>query len=101
MRRGVCVVAASLWSASILSMAAQAATPRSPRAPQQSVTAAPSVNDRAVLDKYCVTCHNERTKTAGLMLDKVDLSNVPAAADVLERVVRKVRVGMMPPQGSP
>ena len=41
MRRGVCVVAASLWSASILSMAAQAATPLSPRAPQQQPGAVP------------------------------------------------------------
>jgi mono/diheme cytochrome c family protein len=56
---------------------------------------------RAVLDQYCVTCHNERLKTAGVMLDKVDLTHVEAHADVLEKVVRKVRVGMMPPQGQP
>jgi cytochrome c551/c552 len=56
---------------------------------------------RAVLDKYCVTCHNQRTKTAGLMLDKVDLSHVEDSAEILEKVVRKVRVGMMPPKDAP
>ena len=35
------------------------------------------------------------------MLDKLDLSNVANGADSWEKVVRKVRVGMMPPQGSP
>ena len=64
--------------------------------PQNSATDA-----RAALDQYCVTCHNERLKTAGVMLDKVDLTHVEAHADVLEKVVRKVRVGMMPPQGQP
>jgi hypothetical protein len=56
---------------------------------------------RAVLDEYCVTCHNQQAKTAGLMLDKLDLSRLPENADAWEKVIRKVRVGMMPPQGSP
>ncbi len=55
----------------------------------------------AVVTKYCVTCHNDRAKTGGLSLEKVDIAAPVAAADVWERVVRKVRVGMMPPQGSP
>jgi cytochrome c5 len=65
------------------------------------VAAAPSPDHRAVLNQYCVTCHNERTKTAGLMLDKMDLANIPAGAEVWEKVIRKVKVGMMPPQGAP
>ncbi|HLG58270.1 MAG TPA: DUF1592 domain-containing protein [Vicinamibacterales bacterium] len=85
----------------------QAAGPQAPTAQRQAsatlgVSAAPSGADpRAVLDKYCVTCHNQRTKTAGLTLDALDLAEVPAHADVWEKVVRKVRVGMMPPQGMP
>ena len=55
----------------------------------------------AVVTKYCVTCHNERAKTGGLALDTLDIANPVAAADVWEQVVRKVRVGMMPPQGAP
>jgi cytochrome c5 len=71
------------------------------RSPQQPAAAHSVTDYRAVVDRYCVTCHNERTKTGGLTLDEIDLSNVPAGADVWEKVVRKVRVGMMPPQGAP
>ncbi len=56
---------------------------------------------RAVLNKYCVTCHNDKTKTGGLTLADIDLNNIPANADIWEKVIRKVRVGMMPPQGLP
>ena len=56
---------------------------------------------RALLDKYCVTCHNERLKTGGLMLDKIDIEDVAAHADVFEKVVRKLRSGAMPPPGLP
>ena len=55
----------------------------------------------ATLDRYCVTCHSDRLKTAGLTLESIDTTNIAGAPDVWEKVVRKVRVGMMPPQGSP
>ena len=55
----------------------------------------------ALLDRYCVTCHNERLKTAGLALDSVDIADVVANAPVLEKVVRKLRSGQMPPEGRP
>src|SRR5207245_2130714 len=55
----------------------------------------------ALIDQYCVTCHNEKTKTAGLMLEKMDPSHVAADAETWEKVVRKLRAGMMPPQGMP
>src|SRR5262245_51161947 len=56
---------------------------------------------RALVDRYCVTCHNTKLKTGGLALDSVDAANVGPAADVWEKVVRKVRAGMMPPAGRP
>ena len=56
---------------------------------------------RAVLDQYCVSCHNDRAKTGGLSLQTVDLAQAPANADVLEKVIRKVHGGMMPPAGLP
>ncbi len=56
---------------------------------------------RAVLDQYCVTCHNDKLKTAGLMLDKMDPAHVSANTEAWEKVVRKLRAGMMPPQGMP
>ena len=57
--------------------------------------------DRALLDKYCVACHNEKLKTAGLMLDKIDLAQPGAQAELLEKVIRKVSTGQMPPAGRP
>ena len=60
-----------------------------------------STEHRALIDKYCVTCHNQRTKTAGLTLDTADLANVPAQSDIWEKVIRKLRAEMMPPVGAP
>jgi len=56
---------------------------------------------RALIDQYCVTCHNQRAKTAGLMLDKMDPTHVAQDREAWEKVVRKLRAGMMPPQGMP
>jgi mono/diheme cytochrome c family protein len=72
---------------------------------QQAKAATPvpatPVPNRAILDEYCVTCHNQRAKTAGLTFDTMDLSHAGADAAVWERAVRKLRGGMMPPPGSP
>ena len=72
-------------------------------APAKPVAAspAPTQSHKATLDRYCVTCHSDRLKTAGLTLESIDTTNIAGAPDVWEKVVRKVRVGMMPPQGSP
>jgi hypothetical protein len=58
-----------------------------------------AASERALIDQYCVTCHNQRLKTAGLMLDQLDLAQMHDHADVWEKVVRKLRAGMMPPSG--
>jgi len=63
--------------------------------------AAPVSSQRALLDTYCVTCHNQQLKTAGLTLDAVSLDRVPDSAEVWEKVLRKVRTGAMPPAGRP
>jgi len=72
-------------------------------APAKPVAAspAPTQSHKATLDRYCVTCHSDRLKTAGLTLESIDTANIAGAPDIWEKVVRKVRVGMMPPQGSP
>jgi len=59
-----------------------------------------SESSRAVIDQYCISCHNDRLKTAGLSFEKLDFTNVAASADIWEKAVRKLRVGMMPPQGA-
>ncbi|HWW83525.1 MAG TPA: DUF1587 domain-containing protein, partial [Vicinamibacterales bacterium] len=57
------------------------------------------VRERALLDQYCVTCHNDRTKTSNLSLQNLDLAAVGDRAELWERVVRKLRAGVMPPPG--
>jgi hypothetical protein len=52
---------------------------------------------KAVLDKYCLSCHNPRLRTAGIDLENVDFSNT----ELSERVIAKLRAGSMPPPGSP
>jgi len=56
---------------------------------------------RTVLDRYCVTCHNQRTKAGGLTLDALDVAHVAAQPAIWEAVVRKVRTRTMPPPGMP
>ena len=56
---------------------------------------------RAMLDRYCVVCHNDTLLTAGLSLARLDLADVGAAAATWERVVRKLDSGTMPPAGRP
>jgi mono/diheme cytochrome c family protein len=74
-----------------------------PAPPAQSTTvaSAESAALKATIDTYCVTCHNQRLNTGGLNLDGVSLAAAPAHADIWEKVVRKVRGGMMPPAGVP
>lgn len=60
-----------------------------------------AVDAKATIDKYCVTCHNDRMKTAGLSLAKVDFANLGASAAPLEKVIRKLHAASMPPVGSP
>src|SRR5262245_31639015 len=66
-----------------------------------SPTAVPSAPDRALLQKYCVTCHNQRLKTAGLTLDGMDFARLGEDAEAWEKVVRRLRSGSMPPAGAP
>ncbi len=62
-------------------------------------TSANAASFHAVLQQYCITCHNQRLKTAGLTLDTLDLTRIPDRAEVWEKVVRKLRSGTMPPAG--
>jgi hypothetical protein len=57
--------------------------------------------EHALVNQYCVACHNQRAKTAGLMLDQIDVDHLGEHPETWEKVVRKLRGGMMPPQGMP
>ena len=73
--------------------------------PAAQVPSEPPVADaspwRTVLDRYCVTCHNERLLTGNLALDDIDAGRVGADAEVWEKVLRKLRTQAMPPPRRP
>jgi Protein of unknown function (DUF1587)/Protein of unknown function (DUF1595)/Protein of unknown function (DUF1592)/Planctomycete cytochrome C len=67
--------------------------------PTQQSTSASAATQRALLDQYCVTCHNDKTKRANLTLEKLDLTTVGDNPQLWEKVIRKLRAGVMPPPG--
>ena len=76
--------------------------PQRPAVPAAAVAAVPDVSaQRALVDQYCVPCHNQKLKTANLLLDQLDLAHLGDHAEIAEKVVRKLRAGMMPPSGMP
>src|SRR5580698_1851432 len=57
--------------------------------------------ERAQLEGFCVTCHQGPGAPAGLQIDKLDTANIEKDAEKWEKIVRKLRAGMMPPAGNP
>jgi hypothetical protein len=91
-----------LCLAALACQISQTAVPESLHAAQSSTETA---SLRQTVDRYCVTCHNSRATTAatatGVVLDRVDLNHAGEDPALWERVVRKLRTGGMPPEGSP
>ena len=85
----------------LLALIVRSAAP-SVQAQQPAAAAPPTSAEAAFLKQYCITCHNERAKAnfANLALDTLDVSRVGAASATWEKVVKKIRTGMMPPSGS-
>ena len=71
--------------------------------PSSNITVSAGVDqsNAALVDQYCVACHNATLKTGGLELDAYDVNNIEAHPDVWERVLRKLRANAMPPTGMP
>jgi len=78
-------------------------TPARPQAPAEPVSrrSAEREGGQAVVDRYCVTCHNARLKTGGLALDGLAVARASQDPQVWEKAVRKLRTGMMPPANAP
>ena len=78
-------------------------------APQEAGKTAPAARppglpvnpNRALINRYCITCHNQKLRTAKLALDVLDLTHPEKDALTWERAIRKLRGGMMPPPGAP
>jgi mono/diheme cytochrome c family protein len=96
--RPVAVTAAVVCAASMLASAQGRPEGLQPR------TAASTAAHREVFAKYCVSCHTEAQRSRGTVpvaFERLDWSNVGSDAGMWERVVRKVRAGVMPPAGMP
>ena len=65
------------------------------------VSSQPGASGRALIDRYCVTCHNDKTRTAGLSLDALDPGKVADHLETWEKVVQRIRTRVMPPSGMP
>src|SRR5215831_18929027 len=76
-----------------------AATALRPAAAVRKPTEANAAAQSTVINTYCITCHNDKARTGGLTLEHADLNDVPKSAETWEKVIRKVRAGMMPPAG--
>ena len=97
------LVVAILASTSLPALATLGGSPV-PSGPIATHQAPPTALDAAtldeVVDQYCVRCHSERRMTGNLSLEAFDVASVEAQADVGERIIRKLRAGMMPPPGA-
>jgi mono/diheme cytochrome c family protein len=85
----------AVWSVSALTSAGSAA-----RQSAASPTPNPS-SPQALVQQYCLTCHNQRLRTAGLTLDDVDANEPARDSARWEQVIGKLRAGSMPPPGMP
>ena len=92
MRRLLAPIAAAF---TVVSMALGAA------ASAQPASGGGASAERALVDRYCVACHNERMRVADLTFDTADVDDVGAHPEIWERVVRKLRAGAMPPAPRP
>src|SRR5260370_759548 len=61
----------------------------------------PVAAQQQLVDRYCAGCHNDKLKSGGFSWAKIDLAHPDRGADQTERVIRKLRAGMMPPAGLP
>jgi mono/diheme cytochrome c family protein len=80
--------------ATVAATAARQVPPATSARPPQPAAA------RALIDRYCVGCHNDRLKTANLVLEHADLDHIAAGAETWEKVLRKVKTGAMPPMNA-
>src|SRR5579862_2944888 len=88
-RHVVVAAVGAIWLAAAVPHAQQPVTP----APRAAAASLATADVQAVLNKYCITCHNQRLKTAGLALETMNLGAVAEQAESWEKVVKKLRSG--------
>jgi len=93
MKKSILVGCIAILSVAFVVYGQTAARPQQASAPAGPAGAA----QRALLDQYCVTCHSDKAKIGGLSLEKLDVTHVGENPQLWEKVVRKLRAGVMPP----
>src|SRR3954466_12911717 len=93
------ITVVTAWLVSAAWSVPQAARQTGAPAASTTVPKEDAAANRATIDRYCVGCHNERTKTGGLVLEKADLADASSNAEGGGKVGRRLRAGPMPPQG--
>ncbi len=83
----------------IASTPATSSTADSPAAPDPDAIHAEDLT--GVVQTYCQVCHNDALMTGNLSLAGFEVENAPDRAETAERMIRKLRAGMMPPPGMP
>jgi mono/diheme cytochrome c family protein len=102
MRRASLLFFCACWVVAAASTGLRAGDPfAQPQTPAPGGPAAAPSSEQALVKQYCVTCHNSRALTGGLSLEGVDPAAAASHSDVWEKVVMKLRGGMMPPLGMP
>ena len=106
MPRGPCwrgVVCAGLAATAFAGLIPVPAAAQSAAAgpPASAVVPPPAADGRQMLNRYCVTCHNERLETAGLDLERLDVAHAGDAPETWEKVIQKLRTATMPPSNRP
>src|SRR5258708_3981301 len=61
----------------------------------------PVAAQQQLVERYCSGCHNDKLKSGGFSWAKIDLARPDRTAEQTEKVIRKLRAGMMPPAGLP
>ncbi len=69
-------------------------------APSADGFATPNPTGNEVIEEYCVRCHNERRLLGNMSLEEYDAANAPANGELTEKIIRKLRAGLMPPPGN-
>src|ERR1044071_4723881 len=83
-----------------ISLSAQAPAIRKPAAIKPAPAVGQAASTPTVVQQYCVGCHSEKGKAGGLSLASYDPAHADQQAEVTEKMIRKLRAGMMPPPGS-
>ena len=91
----IAAVAAGIMLSGLALWSAPASTSLSQSVPD------PRAEVQETLTQYCVSCHNDRLKTAGLVLNPADAVRAGDQAELWEKVLRQLRAGTMPPPGAP